>query len=364
MRNLSLGGVSINYKTKPCYDFSKLILCDIFTLKFKVFFYISGDIHFHRMSTTEDVIAKRQLKDIVGVIMQPDLNKPYLEPKPAYKSGISKDANQYRDRNWGTLGLKGLAGTKHNQTEVGGYSSRSSASNSCDDTSVAAMKPPRIIGSDALDNLRKSHGAMEGIIKGLSKVDYTPERPPSRLPSSEAKDNECRNRGTTMRHCLNSAEDAKFAPPKPRLKLPSKEAEENYHRSQGTVFFRPPSPTVPSRSAGTAGSEPRGRALWNKGICAMVIAGKVSGDPVPAIRVRGDGQDIYWHCHGSKTLLHHNPNTISYVRQQSGDINLKATNSFGGRCQSAAPAKRRPESRRYTRKHPATVADCLRRYLQ
>lgn len=322
----------------------------------------SGDINFHRMSTTEDVVAKRQLKDIVGVIMQPDLNEPHVEPKLAYKSGISKDAQEYRDRNWGTLHLKGFAVTRPGQTETRGSSRPTSASISSDDTRVVA-KPPRIVGSAALDNLRKSHGAMAEIIKALDKTDYTSERPPSRLPSSEAKSNEYRNRGTIMKQCLDSAENAKLALPKPQKKLPSKEAEENYHKNQGTIF-REPSPKVHSRSAGT-GNEPRGRALWNKGICAMVIAGKISGDPVPAIRVRGDGQDIYWHSHGSRTLLHHNPNVISFERQQSKDITTKVTGSFGRQYQSAtaAASKRRPESRRYTRKYPASVADCLRRYL-
>lgn len=314
------------------------------------------------MSTIEDVIAKRKLKDIVGVIVQPDLNEPYLEPKPAYRSGISKDAHEYRDRNWGTLHLKDFEATRHSHTEDCSSSRSVSAS---DSYRSVVTKPPRIIGPDALENLRKSQGAMAEIIKALNNIDYTSERPPSRLPSSEAKSNEYRNRGSTMRHCLNSAENTKFAPPKPRLKLPSKEAEENYHRNQGTVF-RPPSPTcIRSRSVGPGG-EPRGRALWNNGICAMVIAGKVSGDPLRAIRVRGDGQEIYWHGQGSKTLLHHNPNTISVVRPQSRDLNYsEATNSYVRQCHSAKPAssKRRVEARRYTRKYPASVADCLKRFL-
>lgn len=316
----------------------------------------------------EDSLAKKHLKDVVRVMMQPDLNEPYLEPKKPPRNGQSSEAGQYRERNWDTLWLESFP-VKHHSTSVNN-SQRNSTRRRSDDTQGqepnnggdVPVSRHRIVGKEALDILRRSHGGVGDIlVHSAGKSGQPAERPKSRLSTAEAISNEHRNRGSTMRGCLDETQNAKMAMVKPQMKLPTKEAVENYQRSQSTVFKDDPYQVAALTKPEQTGTKRCGKALWNEGVCAMVIAGKIPGDPTPPARVKGEGMDIYLRALGSRTLLHHGPNqpTATPVQQKvTRQGESRETMSY-----SKPPSNGRREARRYSRKHPSTVLDCMRRYL-
>lgn len=318
----------------------------------------------------EDSLAKQHLKEAVKAIMQPELNEPYLEPQPPFRKGLSSDAGHYRERNWGTLWLESFPVKHHSMADatIQPPTPTTRPLSAAADGGRASGQKHRIVGKEAVANQRRSQeGSVGGVlvhaVSGSSDEHPEEQQARTRLPTEEAKRNESRHRGSTMRGCLDEEHNAKRTLEKPRMKLPTKEAEKNYERNQGTVFKGDPYlVSVPSKPEQPATKSCSGKSQWNTGVCALVIAGKVAGDPTPAARVKGEGMDIYLRALGSRTLLHHGTDQSTVQAPVKAKAAAQSANREP-RCYSAPPSKERREARRYSRKHPATVLDCMRRYL-
>ena len=138
---------------------------------------------------------------------------------------------------------------------------------------------------------------MDSILKVDGNKGFSDPQPQPKLPTKEAEDNATRNNGTMHKLMnLEARNTGRQSAPPPRVK---EEGQDNYNKNKGLMSkvldqsvntTQNYSQTVPEARVKP---EAKGIADMSRGMCALVLAGKVPGDAIPDVRVKGTGVENY-----------------------------------------------------------------------
>jgi len=248
----------------------------------------------------------------------------------------------------------------------------------------SSARGPCVRGDVGRAALERGRGVMAGVIAADDNVRYEPPRPASRLVGAEAELNARRYRGTEARLTLSQDVDAGWRQfDRPASRATCAEARDNAVRcGSGRAVSRlinggdADSPATPRPEPRVKSDAARHVAAKSRGTCGLALEGRLVGDPVREVRVKGSGKDNYERGrHGSVSGLLSDGGRVpeperpaSRVRDAGAEISQhgqtgtvhKLFHGYGQMPRSPRPAARVPaDARPNAIRNMGTMSDFL-----